>query len=1579
MSPSESPSRRPDAHLVIASMSQRNSASFRRRNFLLPLRNGRSKLRFENLEPRLCLASELDWVMTTGVSGYETYDGIKVDPQGNMYVSTATELIKFSAERSKLWTVPIRDAWQIDLDAAGNVYASGEFTSLTVPGVSGNVIVSSHGRTDIYVVKFNPEGKALWGRALGGAGDERSGLFTVDDDGTVYIGGMFFETSTFGSTQLTSAGVGDGFISKLTTDGDFVWTRAISGTHYESVRGVDVDHDGNIYITGHYYGQVSLPGVSGALTLGDPGTYDSMFIAKLNSAGQFVWAHGPYTGNAADAGTVLFDPTGSIVIAGSYLGPVDFDPGPGVVTLPYHSYGSGNYDLYVTRFDLNGNLIWAKGMGGAASESLGEVALGPEGNIYLVGRLNGEADFDPSGFDYFLTSPGQDAFVAALNAQGEFVSARTWGGTSVDYSVGVATDAAGNVYVTGNFYGQTPVDFDPGPGTQMRSSVGPQDGFLMKFRRGSSAIATRLWHDLDGDGLQEEGEPALAGAVVELFSTHDTTIGNLYDGSRELVITDETGAVRFDNLASGNYYLKVHAPVGFQFSPANVGDDDSLDSDVLSDGTTALIVLQTDQEQTNFGLGLVGATPDFGVGLAFGSSGINNATAVTTDADGNLYVTGSFQGTVDFDYGPATVSLTAQAMQTSSDAFVAKYTAGGALVWVKSYGNTTSDAGGYELTVDAEGNVVAAINYNSSIDVDPSYLVRNIVRSISGADTLLIKLDRDGNPLWHQTLGGSGHDYLGSLATDAAGNLYLGGYFQGTRDFDPATNAEFNLTSAGSTDAYVLKLTAAGKFVWARRWGGTGAESVRDIAVDAAGQVATVGNFAGTVDFDPGATTRNLTSAGNLDAFVSNLNADGSLAWAVRYGNSADDFENNGVAFDHHGNVLVAGGFSGTVNFGSGANATLSSSGNLDGYVAKWTDAGQFAWVRQFGGTDIDVAYGVTVDADAAIYATGSYSATAYFRDGYSTFVRTSQSNTDAFVQKWSTAGEHLAFYNLPGSQINRGHDLLVNSLTGQVLVAGQFRGTADLNPGLGSFTVTSQNLGAFITKFRQDEAQPWISLASRPITENQGIQIVGEITLHDLPLDDPFTLQLFQTPAGIFSIEDGNLLIADTNLLDYELPPSLTIGIRAVSEAGHVVEQLFTITLLNLNEQPTIAPLSDALVPFNTPFTRAGSFVDPDAGDTWTAMVNYGNGSGDVPLTLAANRTFTLSHTYATIGMYTVTVTVTDAGGLSHTRSMNVEVAYLPLPVLAVAGSHDGVRGETLTFLGQLTGALPAGVNSITWNFGDGTTPVTVPTTAAWQNQTHVFTEVGDYVVTLRLQLADGRTVTRELPVEITSTSLRVDQSDPSFTTLVVGGTMSGDVIRVRSTTETELQVYWQRSLLGTYENVDRVVVYGQSGNDLIMAAAANNIELWSFGGDGNDLLIGSDGNDVLLGDAGNDLLLGRGGRDLSIGGSGSDALLDADGEDVQIAGTLTLPDLPVGLGNIMNEWTSSRSFVDRVNNLKGDLSGNYANADTLLLVNQTVFNDTATDFLWGGSTSDWFFASDDDDLVADHWFNDFVDNLAE
>jgi hypothetical protein len=128
---------------------------------------------------------------------------------------------------------------------------------------------------------------------------------------------------------------------------------------------------------------------------------------------------------------------------------------------------------------------------------------------------------------------------------------------------------------------------------------------------------------------------------------------------------------------------------------------------------------------------------------------------------------------------------------------------------------------------------------------------------------------------WAVGAGSAGGDEGRAVATDAAGNVYVTGYFSGTVDFDPSA-ADAALTAAGGQDVFVAKYTAAGALVWVRQLGGQFSTAATGIAVDSSGNVYTTGSFAGTVDFDPGAGTANLTAAGKSDVFVLKLDAGGN-------------------------------------------------------------------------------------------------------------------------------------------------------------------------------------------------------------------------------------------------------------------------------------------------------------------------------------------------------------------------------------------------------------------------------------------------------------------------------------------------------------------------------------------------------------------------------------------------------------------------------------------------------------------------------------------------------------------------------
>jgi hypothetical protein len=159
-------------------------------------------------------------------------------------------------------------------------------------------------------------------------------------------------------------------------------------------------------------------------------------------------------------------------------------------------------------------------------------------------------------------------------------------------------------------------------------------------------------------------------------------------------------------------------------------------------------------------------------------------------------------------------------------------------------------------------------------------------------------------------MGGTSPDAGYSIAIDASGNVYTTGFFYGTADFDPGAGT-FNLTTAGNGDIFISKLDSSGNFVWAKQMGAADYDYGNSIALDAAANVYTTGTFLGTVDFDPGAGTFNLTSAGGIDIFICKLDSSGNFAWAKKAGAINDD-EGHSIALDAFGNVHIAGHFNST-------------------------------------------------------------------------------------------------------------------------------------------------------------------------------------------------------------------------------------------------------------------------------------------------------------------------------------------------------------------------------------------------------------------------------------------------------------------------------------------------------------------------------------------------------------------------------------------------------------------------------------------------------------------------------------------
>jgi len=446
----------------------------------------------------------------------------------------------------------------------------------------------------------------------------------------------------------------------------------------------------------------------------------------------------------------------------------------------------------------DGDLVWATAMGGAGGDEGRGIAVDAAGNVYTTGNFQGTADFGP----FSLTSEGfNDTFVAKQAPDGTFLWVRRIGGTSDIRGWGIAVDAAGNVYTTGEFFGTA--DFDPGLGVFNLTSAGLVDIFVSKL-------------DANGDFVWAHATGGSAG---------DSGFGIAVDGAGNVYTTGSfVGTVDFD-------------PGPGTFNLISAGDADIFVSKLDTNG-------------------------DFVWARAMGGTGMHEGQAIAVDAAGNVFTTGYFQDTVDFDPGLGVFNLTSAGLV---DIFVSKLDANGDFVWAHAMVGTGWNVG-YGIAVDSAGNAYVTGTFDGQADFGPFQL------DAGGSSNIHVaKLDPSGNFLWARAMGGTGFNQGLAIAVDAADDVYTTGRFTGTADFDPGPDT-YNLTTTGGVEIFVSKLDTNGDFVWARAMSGTGFNNRgQGIAADGAGNVHTTGNFVDTRDFDPGTGTFNLTSAGDSDIFVLKL------------------------------------------------------------------------------------------------------------------------------------------------------------------------------------------------------------------------------------------------------------------------------------------------------------------------------------------------------------------------------------------------------------------------------------------------------------------------------------------------------------------------------------------------------------------------------------------------------------------------------------------------------------------------------------------------------------------------------------
>lgn len=380
--------------------------------------------------------------------------------------------------------------------------------------------------------------------------------------------------------------------------------------------------------------------------------------------------------------------------------------------------------------------------------------------------------------------------------------------------------------------------------------------------------------------------------------------------------------------------------------------------------------------------------------------------------------------------------------------------------------------------LDPSGNVYVAGTFTGSAQFNPAGATNALI-SLGGTDGFVAKYSPTGALAWAVRFGGTGAETVTALARDNAGNLYVGGGFEGTANFGTGAGAPA-LFSAGAEDGFVAKLSGDGSFIWARRFGATSADEVEDLALDPAGDAYAVGVFSGRADALPATGGEVLGNGSETDGFVLSLDPSGAVRWAFGVGGTDADHA-DAVRVTSGSEVVVAGVFRGTADFAPGtATSGLVSVGGGDVFVAAYSTAGALLWARGIGGPGAeDVSPGgLAAEGSGGVALTGTFGGSVDFDPGAGLATRTSIGASDAYVVRLDGAGAYQSAFSVGGTGSARATHLTFAS-DGNVIAAGAFSGTVDFDPGSGTRALTALGAGGsdvFVAKYTPAGALVWLS-----------------------------------------------------------------------------------------------------------------------------------------------------------------------------------------------------------------------------------------------------------------------------------------------------------------------------------------------------------------------------------------------------------------------------------------------------------------------------------------------------------------------
>lgn len=404
-------------------------------------------------------------LINTGPSGTSDVFIVKYDPNGNALWAKNAGGTNFDYGKS------------CSVDASGNIIVTGVFNSSTIVfGTNTLTNAGASGTGDFFIAKYDPSGNVLWAKSAGGTTGDIGKSCSVDGIGNIIATGYFASSSiSFGTTTLTTTGPADFFIVKYDAMGTVLWAKSASGTGPDVPASCSTDPSGNIIATGYFTSPTLTFGSLTVTKTPSVGSVPNIFIVKYDPSGNALWVKNIMNNSTPnDEQSCSTDANSNIILTGIFYSLITI----GTTTLT----GAGSSDIFIMKYDPNGNILWAKSAGGPGSEIIYSCSTDASNNIVTTGYFNSPTltigtntltNTNPANNSY-------DLFIFKHDPNGNALWAKGAGGMNFDYGKSCSVDANGNVIVTGYFDSPT-ISFGTTILTNADATGNTRDIFVLKL------------------------------------------------------------------------------------------------------------------------------------------------------------------------------------------------------------------------------------------------------------------------------------------------------------------------------------------------------------------------------------------------------------------------------------------------------------------------------------------------------------------------------------------------------------------------------------------------------------------------------------------------------------------------------------------------------------------------------------------------------------------------------------------------------------------------------------------------------------------------------------------------------------------------------------------------------------------------------------------------------------------------------------------------------------------------------------------------------------------------------------------